>query len=104
MKQGDGLPERVGKTINQLDIDFSSFTLAGWAVSVLSLALGLVLGLLAWWITPNDPSGKAKALAFGLTMIATTVLVFISVRWSLAQFDVSLVNRQGSADDQISPG
>jgi hypothetical protein len=35
-----GLPERIGKVINELDIDFSRFNLAGWFVSLASLAWG----------------------------------------------------------------
>ena len=74
------LAQRVGETINELDIDFSRFTPLGWLISAISLGVG---GAAAWFASqavPRKPDG-GPALAFGVTMIAVTVVLFIAMRW-----------------------
>ena len=92
MAKGDGLPERIGKAANELDIDFGRLTLAGWAVGAVSLAAG---GWLAWLVyvavPPRGGDGRGTGLATGLTMIAVTVGVFLSLRRLLAACGMSLV-------------
>lgn len=86
------LPERIGKTINQLDIDFSRFNFAGWCVSLASLSVGLLAALAAYWaVLDKIPNDKGPALVFGLTMIGTTVALFIALRAILAKFAVPIV-------------
>ncbi len=74
------LAQRVGETINELDIDFSRFTPLGWLISLLSLGMGGVSGWFASQITSSKPTA-GPALAFGLTMIAVAVIAFIALRW-----------------------
>ena len=74
------LAQRVGETINELDIDFSRLTPMGWLVSCVTLGAG---GSSAWYasqVVPRQPTG-GPALAFGATMIAVTVLTFLVLRW-----------------------
>ena len=80
--QHEDLAERLGRTVNELDIDFSSFTVAGWLVRVSSLVLG---GSVAWSVyqlfpNPRGPD-NGPALVLGLTMIGVTVTSFLVLRW-----------------------
>ena len=87
-----GLPERIGKVINELDIDFSRFNLAGWFVSLASLSLGFLAAVVAYWsVLGKIPNDKGPALVFGLTMLATTVVIFLTLRAILARFQVPIV-------------
>lgn len=75
-------PARFGRWINQLDIDFSSFTLVGWLVALGSLVLGgfagfLVYTLVVTWGNLQGPvAGKAAGLGFFITMVVVTVFSF----------------------------
>ena len=85
-------PARFGRWINQLDIDFSRFTLAGWLVAIGSLVLGGLAGYGAYSIV--EPwagrqavdAGKAGGLSFFIAMVVVTVFAFQGlravVRWS----------------------
>jgi hypothetical protein len=80
--QHEDLAERLGRTVNELDIDFSSFSIAGWLVSATSLLLG---GGIAWGVYQSMPKLKGPndgpALVLGLTMIGVTVASFLALRW-----------------------
>jgi hypothetical protein len=94
-----GLPERMGKVINELDIDFSRFNLAGWFVSVASLGLGFLTAVVAYWsVLGKIPHDKGPALVFGLTMLATTVVLFLTLRGILAWFQVPIVKERWRED------
>ena len=100
-----GLPERIGKAINELDIDFGRFTVVGWCVSVASLALGFAAGLAAYWaVVGKIPDDRGPALAFGLTMIAVTVGAFLALRAALKAFDVQIVKDRAVDGDGTRPG
>lgn len=79
-------PARFGRWINQLDIDFSSFTLVGWVVALGSLLLGGFAAYLAYtlvdgWDNRQGPgAGKAAGLSFCITMIVVTVFSFQGLR------------------------
>jgi hypothetical protein len=89
------LTERIGRAINELDIDFSRFTIAGWLVSATSLVLGLLLGLAAYFATRGRiPADEGPALAYGVTMIATTVVAFLVQRALLSHFGVAIVRER----------
>lgn len=81
-EKNQDLAERIGRTINELDIDFSRFTFAGWIVSAASLASG---GIAAWVVYEAMPKrvgpDNGPALALGLTMIGATVVSFLALRW-----------------------
>ena len=80
--QSEDLAERLGRTVNELDIDFSSFSRAGWLVSLTSLLVG---GGVAWSVYQPMPKPKGPndgpALVLGLTMIGVTVASFLALRW-----------------------
>ena len=79
-------PARFGRWINQLDIDFSSFTLVGWVVALGSLALGGFTGYLVytlvepWANRQGVDAGKAAGLCFFITMVVVTVFSFQGLR------------------------
>lgn len=79
-------PARFGRWINQLDIDFSSFTLVGWVVAIGSLVLGGFAGYLAytliagWDNQQGVNAGKAAGLCFFITMVVVTVFSFQGLR------------------------
>lgn len=79
-------PARFGRWINQLDIDFSSFTLVGWVVALGSLGLGGFAGFLvyslidSWDNQQGVNAGKAAGLGFFITMVVVTVFSFQLLR------------------------
>jgi hypothetical protein len=87
-----GLSERVAKAIKELDIDFSRLNFAGWFVSLTSLGLGFFTAAAAYWsVLGRMPHDKGPALVFGLTMLGTTVVLFVTLRAVLATFQVPIV-------------
>ena len=98
------LVERIGKSINELDIDFSRFTLVGWGVSLASLTLGFVAGMAAYWsVVGRIKDDRGPALAFGFAMIGTTVVLFLVLRAFVIRLDLPIV-RERDADDGHRPG
>lgn len=84
MSEKPDLAERIGTAINELDIDFSRFTLVGWIVSLLSLGIG---GGAAYFAC-NAMIGRnglnlAAGLTFCLTIIAVTTTLFLGLRWAV---------------------
>ncbi|QDU77949.1 hypothetical protein Pan97_50280 [Bremerella volcania] len=79
-------PARFGRWINQLDIDFSSFTLVGWVVAIGSLVLGGFAGYLVYSLVAAGGNqqgvnaGKASGLSFFITMVVVTVFSFQGLR------------------------
>ncbi|QDU28901.1 hypothetical protein ETAA8_40070 [Anatilimnocola aggregata] len=94
------LPERVGRLINELDIDFSRFTVAGWLTSFTSLLLGLIVALAAYRsVVGKIRHDSGPALVFGLVMIGITVLSFLVMRAILAKLSIAIV-RQPPVNDR----
>ena len=94
------LPERIGRSINELDIDFSRFTLAGWIVSLASLSIGLIAALAAYWaVVEKIRDDKGPALVFGFVMIGTTVVTFLALRAILSVFGVPIIRQRPAEDD-----
>lgn len=88
----DELSERIGRSINELDIDFSRFSVAGWGVSVVSLTLGLGAALAAYRaVRDKIRDDRGPALVFGLVMIGTTVIAFLLMRRALSRFGIPIV-------------
>ena len=94
------LPDRIGKSINELDIDFSRFTAAGWILSLTSLSIGLVAALGAYWgVVEKIRDDRGPALVFGLVMIGTTVVTFLTLRAFLSLLGVSIIRQRPAEDD-----
>lgn len=77
------LPARIGRWVNQLDIDFSSFTLVGWVVALGSLVLGGFAGFLVYRLVDGwgqQQDGRAAGLLFFITMVVVTVSSFQMLR------------------------
>ena len=76
----DEFAARIGKTINELDIDFSRFTAAGWLLLAVTLGLGIAVGWTIYDVMPQrGPMDKAPALippAAGFFVCAGTFLLF----------------------------
>ena len=83
MSNKPDIAARIGTAINELDIDFSRFTLVGWVVSLLSLGVG---GGIAYWacsgIIRRNGLNLAAGMTFCLTIIGVTTIVFLALRWS----------------------
>jgi hypothetical protein len=81
MSNKPDLAEKIGTAINELDIDFSQFTVAGWILSLLSLGTG---GGAAYWagsaMVKRNGLNLAAGITFCLTMIAVTTIVFLALR------------------------
>jgi len=101
--RSDDLAARLGRTINELDIDFSSFTVAGWLVSVSSLILG---GSVAWSVYEAMPKRQGPdngpALVLGLTMIGITVVSFLVLRWCSSRMGFP-VRKETHENNEIDP-
>ncbi len=85
MSDKPDIAARIGTAINELDIDFSRFTIVGWIVSLLSLGAG---GGVAYFVCSamvrRNGLNLAAGMTFCLTMIAVTTIVFLALRWSFA--------------------
>ena len=97
------LPERIGRAINELDIDFSRLTLTGWVVSGLSLATG---GGVSWTLYQTVKSWKlpsnGPAVMIGFVMIGVTVVTFLTLRLVLKKLGLS-ITADRSPDLDASP-
>lgn len=77
----NSVPARIAKGVNQLDIDFSSFTLVGWLIAICSLVAGGAAALTVYFIVaPLVNDGRATGLAFFLAMVGVTVVTFQLLR------------------------
>ena len=82
MSDKPDLAERIGTAINELDIDFSSFTVVGWLVSLVSLAIGGGIAyLVANGLVERNGLDLAAGMAFCFTMLAVTTITFLMLRW-----------------------
>lgn len=83
MSEKPDIAERIGTAINELDIDFSRLTFAGWFTSLLSLSLG---GGIAYFASSamirRNGLNAAAGMTFFLTIIAVTTMVFLLLRWA----------------------
>ncbi len=91
MNKRPDLAERIGTAINELDIDFSRLTAAGWLVSVLSLGAG---GGIAYFLCSlmikRNGLDLAAGMVFCFTMIAVTTVSFLILRWMAHRIGLSV--------------
>lgn len=88
----DGLPERIGRKVNELDIDFSRFTVAGWLVVLATVVSGIVAGWLAFENVPGrDATDKGPALLIGVGGLVTAIATFFGLRWILGRLGVRII-------------
>ncbi len=82
MNRKPDLAERIGRTFNELDIDFSRFTFVGWIASLVALSGG---GGLAYWLANGmvrrNGLNLAAGMTFCFTMLVVTTLLFLMLRW-----------------------
>lgn len=103
--RSDKLAERLGRAVNELDIDFSRFTLSGWLVSVTSLTLGAGAAWRAYQAMPKRQGpDNGPALVLGQTMIGVTVVSFLTLRWCSTRvgFPVTRDNTHGRDENSSS--
>lgn len=94
MTEKPDLAERIGRAINELDIDFSRLSPAGWIVSALAMGVGGgVAYALARVVVEHNGLGKGAGLVFCLTIIAVTTIMFLSLRWLLARCGIPITRR-----------
>lgn len=100
MSDKPDLAERIGTAINELDIDFSRFTLVGWIVSLLSLGMG---GGVAYWacsgMIKRNGLDLAAGMTFCLTIIAVTTVLFLALRWSFGLAGLAVTKSASVASD-----
>ena len=89
------IAERIGTAINELDIDFSRLTAAGWLVSALSLGAGggIAYSLCSLMINRNGLD-LAAGMVFCFTMIAVTTVSFLMLRWMLHRIGLSITKSE----------
>ena len=100
MSDKPDIAERIGTAINELDIDFSRFTLVGWFVSLLSLGVG---GGVAYFacsaMIRRNGLNLAAGMIFCLTIIAVTTIVFLALRWSFGLAGLTVTKSASVAND-----
>ncbi len=103
MSEKPDLAERIGTAINQLDIDFSRLTVAGWLVSLLSFGVG---GAAAYFACTAVMGRKGLNLAAGMTfcvtMIAVTTILFLALRRLLSLAGLRVTKSKPAASDRIN--
>lgn len=96
MTKKSDIAERIGRTISELDIDFSRLSFIGWIASVTSLSLG---GGVAYFVgnlmVQRNGLGKGAGLVFCFTIIGVTTVSFLAVRW-IAQLGGHSVSKSKS--------
>lgn len=103
MRDKPDIAERIGTAINELDIDFSRFTLVGWFVSLMSLGVG---GGVAYFacsaMIRRNGLNLAAGMTFCLTIIAVTTVVFLALRWSFGLAGLAVTEGNSAASDSDS--
>ncbi|NND99188.1 MAG: hypothetical protein HKN47_17865 [Pirellulaceae bacterium] len=100
MSKSDQWAERIGRTINELDIDFHRFTLAGWSTVVASLTLGVVSGWSIYHVVPHrGPMDKGPALLCGVGGFVVAMTVFFAMRWVYSRFQIAIVSSNDNDTD-----
>ena len=98
MNRKPDLAERLGKSLNELDIDFSQLTLVGWLVSVISFLLGGGLAFLAAnALVQRNGLNLAAGMTFCFTILAVGTVAFRVLRWAAHSMGLPTtkhVNRQ----------
>lgn len=96
--KSDEVAERVGNTLNELDVDFSNLSWFGWATTITALAVGTAT---TWWMYLRlaglriDPKGVGLALF--LTQVGVTTGVFLAVRWLGSLVGLAIMCRDKAA-------
>lgn len=106
MSDKPDLAERVGTAVNELDIDFSRFTLVGWLVSVISLGMGGGAAFLVCRpMVQRNGLDKGDGLVFFLTIVTVTVVLFLGLSWIAARLEMPIVRpAEANAPDDQPPG
>jgi hypothetical protein len=90
------IAERIGRTINELDIDFSQFSFVGWIVSLISLSVG---GGAAYCVSNfmvrRNGLDVAAGLVFCFTITGVTTVALLALRWIVRLGGLSVTKTRG---------
>ncbi|WP_197355323.1 ribonuclease E inhibitor RraB [Aureliella helgolandensis] len=93
MNEKLGIADKIGSAINELDIDFSSFTLVGWFVNLLSLGTsGGVAYFACSALIRRNGLNLGVGMTFFLIIIGVTTSVFLTLRWLLDKAGFALTH------------
>lgn len=93
--------ERIGSTINELDIDFSRFTFAGWCVSLASLGVGGGAAFLASFaMVRRNGLNLAAGMVFFATMVAVTTVLFLVLRGAIERAGFAVTKSRNAGMDR----
>lgn len=100
MTHKPGAEERIGNAINELDIDFSRFTIVGWFVSLLSFG---VAGGIAYFVCSamvrRNGLNLAAGMTFALILIGGTTVLFLALRWCFGLAGLSVTTPPSSPSE-----
>ncbi|AMV35564.1 hypothetical protein VN12_25960 [Pirellula sp. SH-Sr6A] len=95
------IAERIGSTINELDIDFSRFTMTGWCVSLASLGAGGGAAFLASFaMVRRNGVNLVAGMVFFATMVAVTTVLFLVLRWAIERAGFAVTKSQDAGMDR----
>jgi|JI10StandDraft_1071094.scaffolds.fasta_scaffold07449_14 hypothetical protein len=91
MNHKPDLPEKLGRSLNELDIDFSSFTPVGWAISLIALMMGgAVAGFAGWLLSRRNGINAAAGMTFCFTLLIVTTITFLGLRRMVTSCGLSI--------------
>ena len=100
MSDKPDIAEKVGTAINELDIDFSRFTLLGWLISLISLGIGGGAAFLVCRpMVQRNGLDKGVGLAFFVVIVTVTVILFMVLFRIAAKLEFPIV-RPATIDSQ----
>ena len=100
MSDKPDIAEKVGTAINELDIDFSRFTLLGWLISLISLGIGGGAAFLVCRpMVQRNGLDKGVGLAFFVVIVTVTVILFMVLSRIAAKLEFPIV-RTATIDSQ----
>lgn len=98
------LSEKAGTAINELDIDFSRFTLVGWLVSLISLGIGGGTAFLVCRpMVQRNGLDKGDGLAFFVVIVTVTVVLFMVLSRIAAKLEFPIVRIETSESNPDQP-
>ncbi|MFU7559165.1 ribonuclease E inhibitor RraB [Roseiconus sp. JC912] len=102
MNRRPDMAERIGTSINELDIDFSRLSITGWTVSFISLICGGGVAYLARSFVVRDDMGSlGKGLVFAFVIIGCTTITFLALRFVAGRLGLTIIKIDGLTNANI---